>query len=588
MHCRGAGNRALRFGFRWVWPLGVLALVGCSSTPSASQPTPTPGQITFYLGLPTHARSLVTDAVVAAMPGNPGYRRFSTLASLSSKYGASSATIGTVVGGIKKTGLTVAVDPSRLFARVTGTAGQWASALGAPLKTRSAPRGIPLRLYALPRELPAGLAPSGTTWLLSVTAVYDPRLDGHRPTSGLTRQLSGRTHSGAAVLPPGNMGTIGPTGCTQRAIAARWVYTPRQLQTAYGLTGLATAAGSAAPRIDVIDLGGGWHPNDLQAAGACFGYGSVHVSQSQGDGVPTPITNADGETSLDLQTVAAVAPKAAIHLIQTASPLGTAELDGFSRALADPAGLPDVVTLSYGGCAIADAQSQSALVSTTEELLGMIALSGTSTFIAAGDHGSNTCPQVGGIPKGFPTLSFPAVSRAVTAVGGTRLTLNAQNQRVREVVWNDLPYGESAAGGGGLGLHGVRPPYQDRFNPLPRRGVPDVSALAEIIPGWPVFLEGKLMPVGGTSGSTPFTAAATALVDAQQRSRGAPRVGLANGWFYRAAQRNPASFYDVTRGNNRLSALVRCCAATRGYDLASGLGVPNWSVLPSELPPPAP
>jgi hypothetical protein len=61
---------------------------------------------------------------------------------------------------------------------------------------------------------------------------------------------------------------------------------------------------------------------------------------------------------------------------------------------------------------------------------------------------------------------------------------------------------------------------------------------------------------------------------------------LANGWFYQADQRNPASFYDVTNGNNRLK-LVRCCGATQGYDLASGLGVPNWSVLPGELPPPA-
>jgi hypothetical protein len=51
--------------------------------------------------------------------------------------------------------------------------------------------------------------------------------------------------------------------------------------------------------------------------------------------------------------------------------------------------------------------------------------------------------------------------------------------------------------------------------------------------------------------------------------------------FYQAEQRNPASFYD-----NRLK-LVNCCTATSGFDLASGLGVPNWSVPPSELPAPA-
>jgi hypothetical protein len=31
---------------------------------------------------------------------------------------------------------------------------------------------------------------------------------------------------------------------------------------------------------------------------------------------------------------------------------------------------------------------------------------------------------------------------------------------------------------------------------------------------------------------------------------------------------------------------VGCCQATVGYDLATGLGVPNWATLPAALPPP--
>src|SRR6202034_4765487 len=101
---------------------------------------------------------------------------------------------------------------------------------------------------------------------------------------------------------PNNTGTIGPVHCDQSAIASGEVYTPSQVQTAYGVTGLAAAAGSAAPSVDVIDLGGGWSPSDLQAAGACFGYGSVRVNQSRVTGCPPPIKNTDPETSLDLQT----------------------------------------------------------------------------------------------------------------------------------------------------------------------------------------------------------------------------------------------------------------------------------------------
>jgi subtilase family serine protease len=559
-----------------------IASGAAASIPSTSQPTPSAGAITFYLGLPAHAGSLVNNAVAQAMPGHAHYRHFSSVASLAATYGASSGTMQSVVKDVQGFGLSVAIDPSRLFARVSGTAAQWASALKVPLEEEPATPNNPFTTYSLPAQLPSGLPPSGTTWLFTDTTVYDPSTAGNRPTTGLLRPSSADT----SILPgaepwPKNTGTIGPVHCSQQAITAGEVYTPSQVQTAYGMTDLESTAGSANPRIDVIDLGGGWNPSDLRAAGACFGYGAVHVSQSQGDGVPSPIENADSETSLDLQTTAAVAPKAAIRLIQT-SDGPAALLDGFSRALAEPGGPPDVVTLSYGGCGVADAVGASTFVTITNGVLAMLAMSGTSTFIAAGDGGSTTCPGPGLIP----TLSFPAVSPVVTAVGGTRLTLNAQNQRVSEVVWNDAQYGESAAGGGGLALDTPRPAYQDGVNSSTERAVPDMSALADIDPGWPVFVNGQLETVGGTSGSSPFEAAATALVDAQQASHHQPRIGLANGWFYRADQHDPASFYDVTQGNNRLK-LVNCCTASSGYDLASGLGVPNWAVLSSELPAPA-
>jgi subtilase family serine protease len=590
-------SRRPRAGRRACWLAAVIiptALAGCGSatslatsstsraTSSTSQPTPSAGVITFYLALPAHANSVVSDALAAAMPGDAQYRHFSSVASLAAKYGTSSRTMQRVVKDVDAFGLSAAIDPSRLFARVSGTAAQWASALKAPLGEQPATQNNPFDTYSLPTQLPSGLPPSGTTWLFSDSTVYDPSADGHRSVTGLARGGNADTPSDPNAEPwPKNAGTIGPVHCNQQAVTAGEVYTPSQVQTAYGVTGMEAAAGSAVPSIDVIDLGGGWNPSDLQAAGACFGYGSVHVSQSQGDGVPTPIESTDPETSLDLQTTAAVAPNAAIHLIQT-SDGSAALLDGFSRALADPGGTPDVITLSYGGCGVADALAASTYVTITNQVLAMIAMSGASTFIAAGDGGSTTCPGPGLVP----TLSFPAVSPVVTAVGETRLTLNAQNRRVDEVVWNDAEYGQSAAGGGGLALRTARPAYQNEVNPSPMRAVPDVSALADIAPGWPVFLDGQLESVGGTSGSSPFVAAATALVDAEQRSHHEPRIGLANGWFYRADQRNPTSFSDVTQGNNRLK-LVDCCTAAPGYDLASGLGVPNWSVLPSELPAPA-
>jgi tripeptidyl-peptidase-1 len=103
------------------------------------------------------------------------------------------------------------------------------------------------------------------------------------------------------------------------------------------------------------------------------------------------------------------------------------------------------------------------------------------------------------------------------------------------------------------------------------------------VPGWPVVLNGARQTVGGTSGSTPLTAATTALVAADERAAGRPAIGLANGWFYQAAAHQQSTFYDVTTGNNDLAA-VGCCQASTGYDPANGLGVPNWAMLPAALP----
>ena len=126
------------------------------------------------------------------------------------------------------------------------------------------------------------------------------------------------------------------------------------MQTAYGIDTLRSRA-SGTPVITVLDLGGGWLRNDLELAGQCFGYSPPTVTQTQGDGVAAAIANADGETSLDLQTVAAVAPGAQLRLVQSTR---AGILDGFSRAVGDPRGLPDVISLSYGGCAFADMHYQ--------------------------------------------------------------------------------------------------------------------------------------------------------------------------------------------------------------------------------------
>jgi subtilase family serine protease len=567
--------------------LVVVSLLGSGCT-SRSAPAPAPvslpvpktSEVTFYLSLPGSTTGLGQAVTSVATPGSSEYRQFSSLDKAARQFGATDAQINTVAKSIGTLGLQFAADPTRLFGRVTGSTQQWQTALGTPLSKKAATASSPFITYTLPQKTPAALEPSGTRVLLPETQVYDPTAEGSRPPSGSrpspSPSATGATTTKAAKPWPFNTGTPLVANCSAPVLQQRRVYTPRQVQTAYGVDMLRFRA-SGTPVITVLDLGGGWLSHDLGLAGQCFGYSPPNVTQAEDDGVASAIANADGETSLDLQTAAAVAPEAQLRVVQSTR---AGILDGFSRAVGDPRGLPDVISLSYGGCALAENRTVPRYTAVIDAVLAMTALTGVSSFVAAGDAGSTTC----GTSVPGTTLSYPAVSPYVTAVGGTRLTLGAGNTRVSETVWNDSEFGVKGAGGGGLTRRQDRPAYQDGVNAQPHRAVPDVSALADIVPGWPDVISSKLQTVGGTSGSTPLVAAATALVAASERKAGRPPIGLANGWFYKAASQ-PSAFFDVTQGSNDLAG-VGCCQATVGYDLASGLGVPNWATLPATLPKP--
>jgi len=457
-------------------------------------PVPKTGEVTFYLSLPGSTTGLGQAVARVATPGSSQYRHFSSLDRAARQFGATDAQINTVAKSISTLGLQFAADPTRLFGRVTGSTQQWQTALGTPLSKQAATASSPFITYRLPQEIPAALQPTGTGLLLSQTLVYDPTAEGNRPPSGnrptsTSEAANSATPTKAAKPWPVNTGTPLTANCSAPLLQQRRVYTPQQIQTTYGVDPLRAQA-SGTPVITVLDLGGGWLPSDLKLAGQCFGYAPPNVSQTQGDGVAAAIAQADDETSLDLQTAAAVAPGAQVRLVQAT--LGGI-LDGFSRALGDGRGVPDVISLSFGGCALAENRDLPAYTAVINAVLAMTALAGVSSFVAAGDSGSTTCGT--GVPG--TTLSYPAVSPFVTAVGGTRLTLGRGNTRVAETVWNDSVFGVSGAGGGGVTRRQPRPAYQDGANPQNHRAVPDVSALADILPGWPVVITPRCRPSVG-------------------------------------------------------------------------------------------
>ena len=92
---------------------------------------------------------------------------------------------------------------------------------------------------------------------------------------------------------------------------------------------------------------------------------------------------------------------------------------------------------------------------------------------------------------------------------------------------------------------------------------------------------------GGTSASTPLTATAFAIISANQRAAGEPPLGPVNGLVYALDRRAPSTIYDIVSGSNGYYRKIPGYDAKPGYDLASGLGVPQFAQLAGAIPPPA-
>jgi subtilase family serine protease len=184
------------------------------------------------------------------------------------------------------------------------------------------------------------------------------------------------------------------------------------------------------------------------------------------------------------------------------------------------------------------------------------------------------------------------------------LTLDANGNRLApDVVWNDTfnpnvtgPTPSPAAGGGGLSAVFSRPSYQDRVAGVVRgaRGTPDVSLSAAVNGGvlvYESFLSSGagFLIVGGTSEATPLFSGVVAIAD----QAAGHRLGLLNPALYRLGDGHGSGIVDVTGGNTTVqftnttqfpgTFTVPGFTASRGYDLATGLGTPDGARLVRQL-----
>ncbi len=152
-------------------------------------------------------------------------------------------------------------------------------------------------------------------------------------------------------------------------------------------------------------------------------------------------------------------------------------------------------------------------------------------------------------------ISFPASSRYVTAVGGTRLERGTGGSWVSSV-W--------ALSGSGCSRYIAKPAWQHDAG-CPRRMLNDVSAVADPQTGVAAYVteNGGWNVYGGTSVATPIISASFVI------GRNSPAIPGAG-----ALYASPKYLHPVVFGNNGTCAPAYFCTGGPGYNGPAGLGTP--------------
>jgi subtilase family serine protease len=314
-----------------------------------------------------------------------------------------------------------------------------------------------------------------------------------------------------------------------------------------------------------------------------------------------------GEATLDVEWAHTIAPGARILLVETpgGGKTGSVGMGQIVRAE------KYVIKHRLGGVI-----SQSFVA--TEQAIGSAAVrslrgaylaasAGHVTVLAgSGDSGATGFEPDQQRYYTHPVTAWPASDPLVTAVGGTRLNLNANgNRRSADTVWNDtdsrtanqLVYGDNGpnplAAGGGKSVIFRRPSYQNKVRGVvgSHRGVPDISMSAACTGAVNVYQSFGGQPAGwyalcGTSEATPLFAGIVALAD---QVAGHP-LGLINPALYTMAFEHSRGIVSVRSGNTTVSFRqgghwhrVHGFGARAGYNLAAGLGTLNARYFVPEL-----
>ncbi len=384
-----------------------------------------------------------------------------------------------------------------------------ALAAGAYSSALYGPRGAQLPFAGPQKSVCASAAPGAGQCLIHVLAP-DGAAPGARPTTITT-----------------------PTGLSPNTIKSVYGYTTSPSAGGGQTIAIVDAYGDpdAAGDLSAFSTQYGLAPECAGSATppSCFDF-SV-VNQTGGSSLPATNASWDLEISLDIEWAHAIAPAAAILLVEASS----ASLSALLAAEQYAAAHANYVSNSWGSSEFSAEASDDAYFTRP----------GVSYFAAAGDSAAS--------------VLWPSASPDVISVGGTSLAFTAGGSVAQETVWS--------SSGGGCSRYETASASQSTGSAScsGNRATPDIALDADPNSGVSVYdsvsYDGQSgwWTVGGTSASTVMIAADATVAGAEVN---APYV-------YALPANIP--FRDIIAGSNGHPALA-------GYDLTTGLG--SWSYTP--------
>ena len=478
-------------------------------------------------------------------PGSTKYRQFLTHEQFLADYAPTDAQVKTVVDYLRKSGFVdIEVAPNRLLVSARGTAGTVKTAFNTSL--------VHFQL-------------AGRSGFANTSTAQVPRALGDVVGSVLGLQ------NVAGARPLLRIGEVSkPTPFPSGTATG---HNPTEFPGIYNATGVPTAAGVT---VGIITQGGVSQTlRDLRTFTSAHGYAAVTTQAVQTNGSGGNYSDdpdGQGEWNLDSQSIVGAAGgqvgRLAFYMADLAAPGNTGLTRAFNRAVSD--NTAKVINVSLGWCET-DANADGTL-DAEEQIFTTAAAQGQTFSVSSGDEGAYECNN-----RGYPdganySVSWPASSPHVLAIGGTTLYTTSSGAFSNETVWNDGldANGKLWSTGGGVSTILPAPAWQPGNN----RRLPDVSFDASSRTGALIYNSGQLQQIGGTSLSAPLFTGFWARILAANGTG----VGFPAGNFYSAVPAHPSLVrYDVVSGNNGYQGYGYTAAT--GWDLTTGFGSLNIANL---------